>query len=140
MKYILDTCAISELSFPEEKQSQSFISWLSQHEQESIYLSSIVIGEIQKGIDKIDDSKRKNELITWFEEIETNFTESVLPFDKDVAKTWGTMMAFLQRSGKNPPAQDSMIGATALHHNMILVTRNVKDFVNMPIEVLSPWE
>jgi len=138
MNYLLDTCAISETI--KYDFSNSFREWFSEQLPQNIFLSSVTIGELVKGIDKLEESVKKRTLIKWLSSIEDEYQDTILPFNKDVAKTWGTMMAFLEKTGKRSPIQDSMIGATALHHNMILVTRNVKDFVNMPIEVISPWE
>ncbi len=95
---------------------------------------------MQKGIDKLEESKRKKDLFLWLAELEEGCAQNILAFDKEIAKTWGNMVAFLEKNGKIIPIADSMIGAVALYHNMILVTRNVKDFKNMPIELLSPWD
>ena|SRR3990167_3190100 len=136
MNYLLDTNVISELM--RQKPNHSVIALLSQTDMNSLYLSVLSIGEIRKGIEKVLDPKRKQKMALWLEqEIPHKFHNRILPINLAVADRWGRLQHQTKRSLS---AIDSLIAATALHHDMTLVTRNTKDFCDCAgLEVLNPW-
>lgn len=138
MKYLLDTCVLSELvkTRPEE----SVIGWLKEHRLDPTFISAITLGELQRGINRLPKSKRRSVLITWVKQIESDFKDRILAFDQLVAHTWAEMTAQSEARGKSMAAFDSMIAATAQAHSCNLVTRNVRDFVNSGVEIINPWE
>jgi predicted nucleic acid-binding protein len=139
MRYLLDTCVISELVA--RQPNQQVIDWIDGVDSESVNLSVVTIGEIRKGIEKLPDSKRKLMLQEWLEDdLFVRFTGRILPIDLDVILVWGTMVARLELSGKKMAAMDSLVAAIALHGNLRLVTRNEDDFKHAGIHIVNPWK
>ncbi len=139
MKYLLATNVISELiaKYPNER----VIQWLDQLDPESIYLSVITIGELRKGIEKLSDSSRKDELRSWLtDELLIRFRDRILAVDLDVMLTWGELVGRLEQSGRPLAAIDSLIAALALTHSCSLVTRNEADFKDTGLNVTNPWK
>lgn len=139
MKYLLDTCVISELIA--KKPSKKVIDWIDNIEQESVYLSVITIGEIRKGIEKLPESKRKVSIHKWLnDELLIRFQGKILVIDTSVMLVWGELSGRLDIEGKRMPAIDSLIAATAIHYNCSLVTRNQDDFKNVALTIINPWK
>ncbi|MEM7714677.1 MAG: type II toxin-antitoxin system VapC family toxin [Cyanobacteria bacterium P01_A01_bin.68] len=139
MKYLLDTCVISELVA--KQPSEKVIDWIDNIEQESVYLSVITIGEIYKGIEKLPGSKRKINLQKWLnDELIIRFRGQILLVDTDVMLVWGELTGRLDIEGKRMPAIDSLIAAIAIHNNCSLVTRNEDDFKNVALSIINPWK
>jgi tRNA(fMet)-specific endonuclease VapC len=139
MKYLLDTCVISELI---AKQPQpNVVEFVDALDPDDVYLSVITIGEITKGIEKLPKSKRKQELLTWLrEDLLIRFDGKMLALDAEVLVEWGTLTARLESSGRIIPAMDSLIAATVLAQQATLVTRNVDDFAGTGVEIINPWK
>lgn len=137
MTYLLDTNIISEPS--KENPNSKVIDWLNQANQETLYISAITIGEIKKGIEQAINPKKKIFLTRWFEiELKEWFTGKILDFDVSVAEHWGALLAKDKRILANT---DSLIAATALRHNLKLVTRNTKDFIYYQgLEIINPFD
>lgn len=139
MKYLLDTCVISELV--SKKPNSNVVEFVDSLDDEDVYLSVITIGEITKGIEKLPKSKRKQELHLWLrEDLLVRFSGKTIPIDNDVITEWGLLTARLELSGTSIPAIDSLIAATALTYAFALVTRNVNDFEGSGVEIVNPWE
>ncbi len=139
MKYLLDTCVISELV---AKQPQpKVVDWLDHLDPDSVYLSVITIGEIRKGIEKLPDSPRKAALQTWLaDDLLTRFAGRILSIDIEVSLVWGQLVGGLETRGQTMPAIDSLIAALALSKGCRLVTRNEKDFQHAGVAMINPWE
>ena len=117
------------------------VAWFKQRPRQSLYLSVLTLGEIRKGIERLDDvpgSLRRQTLVDWLEQdLPTFFLGRLLPVDTQVADRWGRLLA----SAARPlPAIDGLLAATALHHDMTLVSRNVKDFIGLNLEIINPWD
>ena len=135
MNYLLDTNVISELKRP--KPNERVVDWFSTVTKESLYLSVLTLGEIRKGINKLPDNQKKQALSSWLEkDIPLWFDSRLLVVDAGVADCWGELQAQINRP---LPAIDSLLAATALHHNLCLVTRNVKDFDYPNLSILNLW-
>jgi predicted nucleic acid-binding protein len=138
MKYLLDTCVISELVA--KRPDPRVTAWIDNIDSETAFLSAITLGEIRKGIEKLPDSDRKSTLQAWLrDELSIMFSGRVLPIDTPVALRWGELTGALESRGKKMAAIDSLIAATALHHHCRLVTRNEDDFKHSGIALLNPW-
>lgn len=138
MSYLLDTCVLSELRKPAP--DPNVVAWINDVDESHLLLSVITFGEIQKGIAKLDESKRKRSLQLWLEQsLPQRFAGRILPIDGEVALEWGELQGGLERSGNPVPVIDSLIAATAICHNLTLVTRNTADFNRMPVKLLNPW-
>jgi predicted nucleic acid-binding protein len=139
MKFLLDTCVISELVA--KQPNHQVLEWIDSVDPDGVYLSVITIGEITKGIEKLPNSKRKQELSDWLEnELLIRFEENLIILDVSVLIQWGKLNARLETKGETMPAMDSLIAASALEHGLILVTRNVSDFEGTGVEMLNPWK
>ena len=139
MKYLLDTCAISELVA--KRPQQNVLDWLDQLDPAGLYLSVITIGEIRKGIEKLPDSARRDTLQNWLTgELLVRFEGQILPIDTAVSLAWGRLAGALEADGKKMAAIDSLIAATAIHNHCTLVTRNESDFKYTGVTVVNPWK
>ena len=139
MAYLLDTCTISEMV--SVKPNAKVLKWFESQSDKTLYLSIITIGEIEKGIYQLTRSKKRLRLETWlFDELVPGFQNRLLGIDRKLMTTWAKMIAELKTKGMNRQSFDSVIEATALHHQLILVTRNVKNFQNSQATILNPWE
>jgi predicted nucleic acid-binding protein len=136
MGYLLDTNVLSESLNP--KPHEAVMDWLDAHDHE-LYISTISLGEIVKGIELLPSGKRKKEIAAWFERLDRWSENRLLPPTGEVMREWGQLCARHQRKGRRLPVLDSLIAATALAHNLVLVTSNTADY---PTEVplLNPWE
>jgi toxin FitB len=139
VKYLLDTCVISELV--SKKPNSNIVEFVDSLDDDDVYLSVITIGEIIKGIEKLPKSKRRQELHIWLkEDLLVRFIGKIVPIDNEVITEWGLLTARLESAGTPIPAIDSLIAATALTHTFALVTRNVNDFEGSGVEIVNPWE
>ena len=135
MSYLIDTNVLSELR--RKTPNTNVVKWVNSRPATSLYLSVLTLGELRKGIDSLADAKRRLKLVDWLEtELPLFFTGRILAIDQGVADQWGRLMAV---AGRPLPAIDSLLGATAAHHGLTMVTRNSKDFDNLGLEVLNPW-
>lgn len=134
MRFLLDTNVVCEAIRPHP--DARVLSWLTQNHL-SCGLSAISVGEIWKGIQLMAEGRRRSQYESWYAEQESEFNDRVLPVDDRVMKTWGTYCADLQSRNIRPSAFDSLIAATALHHELTLVTRNESDFPG--IRLVNPW-
>jgi len=137
--YLLDTCTISEMVAV--KPNPNVLNWFESQSEKTLFLSIITIGEIEKGIYQLPASKKRTLLETWlFDELMPSFHGRILEINRKLMTTWAKMIADLKIKGVIRPSFDSLIEAAALHHQLILVTRNVKNFQNSQVTILNPWE
>jgi predicted nucleic acid-binding protein len=135
MPYLVDANVLSESSKPHPE--AAVLQWLAYHDAE-LHISALSLGEMLKGIHLMDRGKRRQEIEHWYQRIERWAAGCTLPVDAAVMKTWASFYAKHQRAGRKLPAMDSLIAATALQHQLTLVTRNTADFPD-DVPVLNPW-
>lgn len=126
MKLLLDTCILAELRHP--KGNPTIKEALASFDDEDLFISVITIGEISKGISLLPESRQKQELAKWLNGLERQFSDRILPIDREVAFMWGELTARTKKNGLTLPACDGLIAATALHYGLHLMTQNVKHF------------
>ena len=137
--FLLDTNCISELVRP--KPDPRVIEWMEAADEAMLYLSVLTVGEIRKGLAGLAQGKRRTHLETWLEvELQARFAGRIVPIDASIADRWGLIAAEAKRKGKALSVIDGLLAATALHHNLTVVSRNVSDFMNTQVQVLNPWE
>lgn len=139
MKYILDTCVISELIKPNP--NSSVVSWVDSHSEENLYLTSITTGEIQRGILKLPISQKKSNLQDWLEnELIKRFERRILGFGLLESKTWGKIQAQAEQIGAKMPILDGFIASIAVVHHMGIATRNIGDMEVSGATLINPWK
>lgn len=138
MSYLADTNAVSE--FRKKIPNQNVLDWFAGQTEESLFLSVITIGEIEKGIAKIIDPIGKAKYETWLDNLIIRFDRRILPISIQIARRWGELYGTLQRAGRVLPNWDSLIAATALEHDLTIITRNEADFAQTGVKVLNVWD
>lgn len=134
--YLIDTNVISELRRREPE--PRVVEWFEQRPAAQLYLSVLTLGEIRRGVDRLAEGERQQALRTWLEqELPAFFSGRLLPIDEAIAQRWGHLMA---QMGRPLPAIDSLLAATAIEHNLVLVTRNLKDVADLPVALANPWQ
>ncbi len=135
MAWLLDTDVLSESSNP--RPNEQVMGWLDAHDDE-IHLSTLSIGEMVKGIELLPAGRRKREISVWFDRLERWAGPRLLAPTEKVMREWGRLCARHERRGRRLPVLDSLIAATALAHELTLVTRNTGDYPD-DVPVLNPW-
>jgi toxin FitB len=137
--FLLDTNCISELirSRPEPR----VLDWMRAADESLLYLSVLTLGEIRKGAAILPQSKRRTHLESWLEiDLQVRFSGRILGIDNAVSDRWGWLTAEAERKGNPLAAIDGLLAATALHHNLTIVSRNVSDFTSTRVPILNPWD
>jgi len=141
VSWLLDTNVVFELIRP--KPHVAVVAWLAERsgDEARLYLSALTLAEIRRGVLRLDPGSRLfARLHAWLNtDLAARFAGRILAFDEQVARTWGAMTAVLPE-GIAVSTMDSLIGATALHHGLILATRNVSDVKHFGgLAVVDPW-
>jgi len=137
VNYLLDTCVLSEYKKPTP--AADVLAWLNEASDDSLHISVLTIGEIEKGIFKMPASKRKIDLAAFLKVLISRFDRRIVDLDTAVLRRWGQMIASLESKGRPMPVIDSLMAATALEKNLILVTRNESDFAHTGVKILNLW-
>jgi len=136
VSYLIDTNVLSELR--RRDPDPRVVAWLQQRPRQALFLSVLTLGEIRKGLERVQEPTRKQALLDWLEvELPNYFVGRVLAIDAATADRWGRLMA---QAGRPLPAIDALLAATALHNDLTLVTRNIKDFAGLNVPVINPWD
>lgn len=138
MNYLLDTCVLSELR--RKSPDAGVLVWLDRISESSLNIPVMVLGEIQQGVSRLDDTDRQNMLQAWLDrDLANRFRGRILDVDMETALEWGVLMGEGRKRGLTRPVVDCLIAATAIRHNLTLVTRNVRDFKVFPLRLVNPW-
>lgn len=136
-RFLLDTCVVSDAR---AQANEGLAAWLADCDADTLYLSVITIGEIEWGIERLPAGKKRTTLERWLrEDVLRAFDGRVLPVDLDVVSTWGRIRANAERHGHTTDALDTLLAAVAIHYDLILVTRNERDFIGTNVPTLNPW-
>ena len=136
--FLLDTNCVSELVSPEPE--KSVLRWIDETDETTLYLSVLTLGEIRKGVAGLAQSRRRARLEVWLEvDLQARFAGRIVPIDTRVADRFGWLAAEAKRLGRALPVIDGLLAATALHLNLTVVSRDVRDFVATHVPVLNPW-
>jgi predicted nucleic acid-binding protein len=138
VKFLLDTCLISELV--KKEPNAAVLNWLDERDEQTLFLSVLTLGELQKGISKLSTGVRKDDLQAWVEhDLIERFAGRILDLDLETALLWGKLQGEAELKGEKLPVMDSLIAATAIAHGLAVVTRNAKDIERCRARVFSPW-
>ena len=137
--FLLDTNIISELVKP--KPEANVTEWVENTDESLLYLSVLTLGEIRRGIAALPQSRRRATLEAWLDkDLRARFEGRILVIDQEVADRWGLLTAAARNSGIVLPVIDGLLAATALEHNLTLVTRDTGKIPSMGVAVFNPWE
>ena len=137
MGYLVDTNVFSELA--RARPDPAVVSWLRAHEHE-LHVSSITIGELRHGVERLPNGKRKARLQEWLMGICKRMDGRVLSFNTATAHVWGQHLACWEKKGITIPSLDGQLAVTALRHSLTVVTRNVADFRHTGVKIYNPFE
>lgn len=139
MSYLLDTNVISEFRLP--MPDANVDAWLQSVDEEKTFISVASIAEIRRGAALLAEGRRKQSLLNWLQEILTErFRGRVLDVTPEVALLWGDLMAHARQNGFGLSIMDAFLAASARVHALRVVTRNVRDFERLNLEVINPWQ
>ena len=136
MSYLVDTNVFSEPA--RAKPDPRVVDWLRVNESE-LYISTLTVGEIRRGIERLPAGKRHDQLLAWLQKLCDCMKGRILTFNLSTAHVWGQLKAGWDGQGITLPSLDSQIAATAHRHSLTLVTRNTKDFEKAGVRILNPF-
>ncbi len=137
MRYLLDTNIISNITKPTP--SESLLAWMADQKDDDLFIASLTVAEIRRGVLEKPSGKRRDELETWFagpDGPQMLFAGRVLSFDEKAGLIWARLMADGRAKGRPRSALDTIIAAVAEANDCIVVTDNEKDFFD--IEIVNP--
>ena len=136
MTFLIDTNIISEVR-KGARGNPTVAAWWNGVDEDDLWLSSLVLGEIRKGVELVRrrDPRKAEALEAWLAEVMSHFGNRVLPVDTAVAEQWGRMNAI-----RPLPVIDALMAATAKANGLTLVTRNAADVAGLDVDVLNPFE
>ena len=137
--FLLDTNVISELVKP--RPEPNVTAWIEGTDESLLYLSVLTLGEIRRGVSGLPQSRRRATLEAWLDkDLRERFEERILAIDQEVADRWGFLTASARNNGIVLPVIDGLLAATALEHNLTLVTRDIGQIPSMGVAVFNPWQ
>ena len=133
IRYLLDTNVVSELRKP--KPHGAVKAWISSLREEQIFLPSVTLGELQIGVERTrqQDAARAAEIEKWLDAVQSSF--ACLPMDSACFREWARLMT----GRPDEIMEDAMVAATARVHGLTVVTRNVRDFAKLGVEIVNPF-
>jgi predicted nucleic acid-binding protein len=135
MIYLVDANVLSE---PTKQVADSrVVAWLNANES-NLIVDSIIIGELRIGILALPRGRKRDRLEKWYETVIE--TIECLPWDATISRRWAALVVELRRKGETVPLLDGMIAATALQHDLIVATRNTRDFQKTGVKTLNPFD
>ena len=134
MIFLVDANVLSEPTKPAP--NSRVVEWLGANERDLV-VDAIVLGELRVGILALPAGRKRSRLEQWFDAVAA--TLDCLPWDAPVSRRWARLVVELRRKGRTLPVLDSMIAATALHHDLTVATRNTRDFRKTDVRVVDPF-
>ena len=136
--FLLDTNVISELIKAEP--NRNVVRWIEKSEETMLFLSVLTLGEIRSGIEGLNPGRRRGRLESWLAvDLRLRFQHRILTINDAIAERWGAVSAMAAKKGRPLPVIDGLLAATALHHDLMLVTRNDTDVRGSGVQTLNPW-
>ena len=134
--FLLDTNVLSEFARAQAA-DQHVDRWLKVTPEETLFASVLTFAEIRRGIELLPVGKRRTQLEEWQDDLQISFAARLLPVTKSIGDRWAVLSAQVQRRGTPLAIMDGLIAATALEHDLTVVTRNVKDFAGLGVPILN---
>jgi predicted nucleic acid-binding protein len=137
VRYLLDTNFVSETRKP--RPDPGVLAFLQTKDPNSGFISVLTLGELRKGVAakrlRDPDPNAASRLAAWVEGLEASFADRILGIDAATARLWGDWSA-----NRHRPVVDTLLAATAVLHDLTLVTRNIRDVRGIPVKLLDPWK
>jgi predicted nucleic acid-binding protein len=138
MSVLIDTDVLSEVRRAEP--DPKVLAWLDGLDEDRAFISVASLAELRRGMALMDDGRRRAALATWLmRDLPTRFAGRVLPIDTAIAECWGDLMGKARKRGVSLSAMDGFFAATALANELVLATRNSKDFAALGVSLFNPW-
>ena len=138
MAFLIDTNVVSETFRP--RPAPQVLHWVRRQMAGDLFLAAMSLGELVRGARRVRDRAQQERLARWINhDLATQFQGRILPFDREAAVIWGTIMGDGDRTSRPKPMADAQIAAVALRHGLTLVTRNIRDFKDMGVTLVNPW-
>jgi toxin FitB len=139
MVWLLDTNILSELR--RSKPQRRVVEFVGNCPIQKLYVSTVTLAEIRFGIELVDDAPRRAELNTWLaHQVRPMFDGRVLPVTEDIMFRWRLLVEHGRKTGHTFSQPDLIIAATAIHHDLTVVTRDRSDYDKTRMPVLNPWD
>jgi toxin FitB len=139
VSFLFDTNVLSELMRPEP--DSNVVNWLSEIDEEDIYMSVVSVAEIRRGIEQLAPGRRRTRLLEWLEkELVDRFDDRLLEIDRRVATAWGVLMRRAEAAGLPSSVMDGFVAASATVHGFTIATRDTRDFAGFGVALLNPWQ
>jgi predicted nucleic acid-binding protein len=135
--YLLDTNAISEPK--RARPDVGVVAWLNDQLLTDLHLSVVTIGELRRGIIRLEPGRRRDDLDFWLAQVVLRFGDRILPINLEVTERWAALAEAQRAAGRTADMTDELIAATAHVHGLAVVTRNVRHFEHSGCRVVSPW-
>lgn len=135
--FLLDTNVISEPK--RARPDAGVIAWLADQLLSDLHLSVITVGELRRGIVRLESGRRRDDLDYWLSDLLLRYGERILPVDLEVTERWAALAESARKLGRISEMTDELIAATAHVHGLTLVTRNIRHFEHSGCRLLSPW-
>jgi toxin FitB len=136
--WLLDTNVLSELRRP--KPDRKVVAFIAAQPLELLYVSAVTLAEIRFGIEVVTDATKRAELNDWLaHKVRPMFEQRVLPVTEEIMFKWRLLVEDGRKAGYTFSQPDLIIAATALHHGLTVVTRDVSDYERMRAPVFNPW-
>jgi len=135
--FLLDTNVLSDAG--KKKPNPGLAAWLQDVDEELLHISSLSIGELRRGVDRVAEANKRAALERELRDVRLRFKERLLSIDGAVAERWGRLFFELEARGARIPIVDSLIAATALEHDLTIVTRDIGDFAPSGVSLLNPF-
>ncbi len=134
--YLIDTNVLSEVRKGKPRAAPEVWNWWIERSEDTLCLSVITVGEIRKGIDRLRllDGAQAFALDQWLNRMKAQFENQLIDVTEAIAEQWGRLQAV-----RPLPDLDALLAASALHHDLILATRNESDFAGLGVKVVNPF-
>jgi toxin FitB len=137
--FLIDTNVISE--FVKSEPNPRVVHWFESADPDTLFARVLTLGEIRMAIENMPLSKRRAELEQWLEQgVPAWFQSNLLPVTEAIADRWALLTIQAKKRGAQVDTADGLIAATAVEHKLSIVTRNVKDFEELGIGIVNPWD
>ena len=134
--YLLGTDVVSE--FSKRSPSPHVVGFL-EDTQADLWLSVIVLGELELGVQVLPEGRRRNRLSDWLAQLSAEFDDRILPIESQEARWAAVFRARAHRDGWALQLADGLIAGTAKARDLVVATRSVRDFAGLDVEVINPW-